>query len=156
MDPKRLAKIVARAQSGGEGADIARNILGRMGHSMPTGNLPARVGASSPRVMGAIGSGGPPRVGTRTALGGSPRAIGPGPRALGPGPRRQGPLRPPPPPPPSVGPPLPPPPPPAKGNPAFTRRTLMGIGLGMGVAAGVAMNRRGEGASSGRQSIYKY
>lgn len=35
-------------------------------------------------------------------------------------------------------------------------RTLMGIGLGMGVAAGVAMNRRGEGASSGRQSMYKY
>lgn len=44
----------------------------------------------------------------------------------------------------------------AKGNAGFNRRTLMGIGLGMGVAAGVAMNRRGEGASSGRQSIYKY
>jgi hypothetical protein len=146
MNRRRIAKLVARAQSGGEGSDIARSILGRMGHAMPTGNLPARVGASSPRVMGAIGSGGPPRVGTRTALGGSPRAIGPG-----------GPLRPPTPPrPPSLGPPPPPAPPPAKGNPAFTRRTLMGIGLGMGVAAGVAMNRRGEGASSGRQSIYKY
>lgn len=38
----------------------------------------------------------------------------------------------------------------------FKPRTMMGIGLGLGVAASVAMNRRGEGASSGRQSIYKY
>ena len=151
MDPKRLAKIVARAQSGGEGADIARSILGRLGHSMPTGNLPARVGASSPRVMGAIGSGGPPRVGTRTALGGSPRAIGPGGASRPPIPPR----------PPSTGPKLPGSLPPSageRGGPPsrFSKRTLMGIGLGMGVAAGVAMNRRGEGASSGRQSIYKY
>lgn len=41
-------------------------------------------------------------------------------------------------------------------NPRFGRKTLLGIGLGLGVAAGVAMNRRGEGASSGRQSMYKY
>ena len=40
--------------------------------------------------------------------------------------------------------------------PRFKPRTMMGIGLGLGVAASVAMNRRGEGASSGRQSIYKY
>lgn len=38
----------------------------------------------------------------------------------------------------------------------MSRKSLLGIGLGMGVAAGVAMNRRGEGASSGRQSMYKY
>ena len=30
------------------------------------------------------------------------------------------------------------------------------IGLGLGVAATVAMNRRGQGASSGRQSMYRY
>lgn len=30
------------------------------------------------------------------------------------------------------------------------------IGLGLGVAASVAMNRRGQGASSGRQSMYRY
>jgi hypothetical protein len=41
-------------------------------------------------------------------------------------------------------------------NPRFSRKTLLGMGLGLGVAAGVAMNRRGEGASSGRQSMYKY
>ena len=41
-------------------------------------------------------------------------------------------------------------------NARFSRKTLLGMGLGLGVAAGVAMNRRGEGASSGRQSIYKY
>ena len=38
----------------------------------------------------------------------------------------------------------------------MSKKSLLGIGLGMGVAAGVAMNRRGEGASSGRQSMYKY
>lgn len=38
----------------------------------------------------------------------------------------------------------------------MNKRSLLGIGLGMGIAAGVAMNRRGEGASSGRQSMYKY
>ena len=38
----------------------------------------------------------------------------------------------------------------------MSRGTKVGIGLGLGVAAGVAMNRRGEGASSGRQSIYRY
>jgi len=41
-------------------------------------------------------------------------------------------------------------------NARFSRKTLLGMGLGLGVAAGVAMNRRGEGASSGRQSMYKY
>ena len=30
------------------------------------------------------------------------------------------------------------------------------VGLGLGVAASVAMNRRGQGASSGRQSMYRY
>jgi len=38
----------------------------------------------------------------------------------------------------------------------MSKRSLLGIGLGLGVAAGVAMNRRGEGASSGRQSMYRY
>ena len=32
----------------------------------------------------------------------------------------------------------------------------LGIGAGLGIAAGVMMNRRGAGASSGRQSIYNY
>lgn len=35
-------------------------------------------------------------------------------------------------------------------------RSKIGISLGLGVAAAVTMNRRGEGASSGRQSIYRY
>ena len=35
-------------------------------------------------------------------------------------------------------------------------KSKMGIGLGLGVAAAVTMNRRGEGASSGRQSIYRF
>jgi hypothetical protein len=38
----------------------------------------------------------------------------------------------------------------------MSRKTKMGVGLGLGVAAAVTMNRRGEGASSGRQSIYRY
>ena len=38
----------------------------------------------------------------------------------------------------------------------MSRKSMMGIGLGLGVAAAVAMNRRGEGASSGRQSAYRY
>ena len=38
----------------------------------------------------------------------------------------------------------------------MSKRTKMGVGLGLGVAAAVTMNRRGEGASSGRQSIYRY
>jgi hypothetical protein len=45
---------------------------------------------------------------------------------------------------------------PQAGKMKMSRKSLLGIGLGMGVAAGVAMNRRGEGASSGRQSMYKY
>lgn len=45
---------------------------------------------------------------------------------------------------------------PAANKMRMNKRSLMGIGLGLGVAAGVAMNRRGEGASSGRQSMYKY
>jgi hypothetical protein len=36
------------------------------------------------------------------------------------------------------------------------RNTKIGIGLGLAVAAGVASNRRGEGASSGRQSNARY
>lgn len=50
----------------------------------------------------------------------------------------------------------------AKANGFFSRfsnmssRSKVGIGLGLGVAAAVTMNRRGEGASSGRQSIYRY
>lgn len=38
----------------------------------------------------------------------------------------------------------------------MSRGSKFGIGLGLGIAAGVTMNRRGEGASSGRQSIYNY
>lgn len=63
-----------------------------------------------------------------------------------------GPLRPPP----LPNRPAPTNPVPGTTNPRFKRKTMMGIGLGLGVAASVAMNRRGEGASSGRQSIYKY
>jgi hypothetical protein len=35
-------------------------------------------------------------------------------------------------------------------------RKKLGIGLGLGVAASVAMNRRGEGVSPGRQSNARY
>lgn len=38
----------------------------------------------------------------------------------------------------------------------MTRGKKVGIGLGLGVAAGVAMNRRGEGVSPGRQSNARY
>jgi hypothetical protein len=38
----------------------------------------------------------------------------------------------------------------------MTPRKKIGIGLGLGVAAGVAMNRRGEGVSPGRQSNARY
>lgn len=38
----------------------------------------------------------------------------------------------------------------------MSRSSKIGIGLALGVAAGVAMNRRGEGASPGNQSIYRY
>jgi len=55
-----------------------------------------------------------------------------------------------------TGPPMPGPGGAMTAAPRFKKRTMMGIGLGLGVAAGVAMNRRGEGASSGRQSMYKY
>lgn len=37
----------------------------------------------------------------------------------------------------------------------MSRGSKIGIGLGLGVAAAVTMNRRGPGASSGRQSIYR-
>jgi hypothetical protein len=36
------------------------------------------------------------------------------------------------------------------------RNTKIGIGLGLAVAAGVASNKRGDGASSGRQSNARY
>ena len=38
----------------------------------------------------------------------------------------------------------------------MTRGKKVGIGLGLGVAAGVAMNRRGQGVSPGRQSNARY
>ena len=38
----------------------------------------------------------------------------------------------------------------------MTRGKKWGIGIGLGVAAGVAMNRRGEGVSPGRQSNARY
>ena len=38
----------------------------------------------------------------------------------------------------------------------MSMKSKLGIGVGLGIAAGVVMNRRGEGASSGRQSIYNY
>lgn len=38
----------------------------------------------------------------------------------------------------------------------MTPRRKIGIGLGLGIAAGVAMNRRGEGVSPGRQSNARY
>lgn len=38
----------------------------------------------------------------------------------------------------------------------MSMKSKIGIGLGLGVAATVAMNRRGQGASSGRQSMYRY
>ncbi len=165
MNPRKLAAMerLAREGVGGE-RSAAQAALARLGMPASTGNLPARMGASSPRPRAAIGPAGgmtrasaPPLRGGRTAIGTAnrgPLAIGPGSgggalvRSTGGG----GAMKPP-----SLGGKMPGADNiPGPKNPRFSRKTLLGMGLGLGVAAGVAMNRRGEGASSGRQSIYKY
>lgn len=146
MSASTRAKVQARAQGTGPEAEIARRKLA----GQPIGARTPTVTRSSGTMRGAIGGGGvragtPARLPIRGAIGtGGGRNLpvlykGGGGLATTS----------------------------SKGGAAaaasastkgmkMSRKSLLGIGLGMGVAAGVAMNRRGEGASSGRQSMYKY
>lgn len=150
MSASTRAKLEARAQGTGPEAEIARRKLA----SQPIGARTPTVTRSSGTMRGAIGGGGvragtPARLPIRGAIGtGSGRNL-PVPYTGGGGGLATTGRK-------KVGSGMPGPGGGATKPPRFNPRTMMGIGLGLGVAASVAMNRRGEGASSGRQSIYKY
>lgn len=149
MSASTRAKVQARAQGTGPEAEIARRKLA----GQPIGARTPTVTRSSGTMRGAIGGGGvragtPARLPLRGAIGSGGGSNLPVPYTGGGGLATTGRK--------GLQKSMPGPGGGVTRPPRFSKRSMLGIGLGLGVAAGVAMNRRGEGASSGRQSMYKY